>query len=119
MQHDSNIEHDPTTLLPLRHHRWYCCRCCYRASTRAIAVAALLLPLFVRLLLLPAAARCHQVDGGISPATASAAADAGANVLVAGTAVFGSPEPGRVISALRDAVEYAVTAAVAGEVYVS
>jgi ribulose-phosphate 3-epimerase len=34
-----------------------------------------------------------EVDGGIHADTARAAADAGANLLVAGSAVFGSPDP--------------------------
>jgi ribulose-phosphate 3-epimerase len=42
-----------------------------------------------------------QVDGGITPATAPAAVAAGADVLVAGTAVFGHPRPGTVIRRLR------------------
>ena len=33
-----------------------------------------------------------EVDGGITAATAGAAVGAGANVLVAGSAVFGHPE---------------------------
>ncbi len=33
-----------------------------------------------------------EVDGGISPANAAAITTAGANVLVAGTAIFGGPE---------------------------
>jgi ribulose-phosphate 3-epimerase len=45
------------------------------------------------------------VDGGIGPATASAVVDAGASVLVAGTAVFGAPDGiGPAIARLRDAV---------------
>ena len=46
-----------------------------------------------------------QVDGGIGPATAGAAADAGANVFVAGSTVFGGPPDGigERISALRRA----------------
>jgi ribulose-phosphate 3-epimerase len=42
-----------------------------------------------------------QVDGGITPATARVALAAGADVLVAGTAVFGDPRPGSVIRRLR------------------
>lgn len=44
-----------------------------------------------------------QVDGGISPLTAPAAVAAGANVLVAGTAVFGHPRPAQVIRQLKRA----------------
>ncbi len=43
-----------------------------------------------------------QVDGGINPATARVMREAGADVLVAGTAVFGSPDPGLAIRQLRE-----------------
>ena len=43
-----------------------------------------------------------EVDGGINPATAKLVKDAGANVLVAGSAVFGSADPAAAIAALRD-----------------
>jgi ribulose-phosphate 3-epimerase len=42
-----------------------------------------------------------QVDGGIKPETIAAVAAAGANVFVAGTAVFGQKDYGRAISDLR------------------
>lgn len=42
-----------------------------------------------------------QVDGGISLATVETAAKAGANVLVAGSAIFGSDDPERTIAELR------------------
>ncbi len=42
-----------------------------------------------------------QVDGGISETTAPTAVKAGANVLVAGSAIFGSPDPSATIKALR------------------
>lgn len=42
-----------------------------------------------------------QVDGGISEKTAPIAIGAGANVLVAGSAVFGSDDPAATIKALR------------------
>lgn len=46
-----------------------------------------------------------QVDGGVNRDTARLAAAAGANVLVAGTAVFGAPEGhAAAISALRSAL---------------
>ncbi|KAL1865416.1 hypothetical protein VTK73DRAFT_5285 [Phialemonium thermophilum] len=45
-----------------------------------------------------------EVDGGLGPATIDQAADAGANVIVAGSAVFGAQDPAGVISLLRDAV---------------
>jgi len=46
-----------------------------------------------------------EVDGGLSEKTIDQAADAGANVIVAGSAVFGAADPGEVIQKLRDAVE--------------
>lgn len=46
-----------------------------------------------------------EVDGGLSEKTIDQAADAGANVIVAGSAVFGASDPGDVISKLREAVE--------------
>jgi pentose-5-phosphate-3-epimerase len=46
-----------------------------------------------------------QVDGGVTPATARAAAAAGANAVVAGTAVFAAPGgPAAAVAALRAAV---------------
>jgi ribulose-phosphate 3-epimerase len=45
-----------------------------------------------------------QVDGGVNSETVGKAAAAGANVLVAGSAVFGSPDPSQVIAELRTAV---------------
>lgn len=42
-----------------------------------------------------------QVDGGIDPSTAPLVVDAGANVLVAGTAIFGAADYATAISALR------------------
>jgi ribulose-phosphate 3-epimerase len=49
-----------------------------------------------------------EIDGGISPATAPLAAEAGVDILVAGTAVFGQPDPGAAARALRAAAEAAV-----------
>jgi len=46
--------------------------------------------------------RIHiEVDGGINTQTAPLAVEAGANVLVAGSAVFGAPDPRAVLRALR------------------
>jgi len=45
-----------------------------------------------------------EVDGGLSLDTIDVAADAGANVIVAGTAVFGAQSPKEVIAKLREAV---------------
>ncbi len=44
-----------------------------------------------------------QVDGGITPETIQMAAQAGANVFVAGSAVFNAPDAAGMIQALRDA----------------
>lgn len=49
-----------------------------------------------------------EVDGGIDPSTAKAVVDAGAEILVAGSAVFGSPDPAGAIRALRSAATTSV-----------
>ncbi|CAN6702889.1 unnamed protein product [Malus baccata var. baccata] len=46
-----------------------------------------------------------EVDGGLGPSTIDVAASAGANCIVAGSSVFGAPEPATVISLLRSSVE--------------
>lgn len=46
-----------------------------------------------------------EVDGGLSEGTIDQAAEAGANVIVAGSAVFGANDPADVISKLREAVD--------------
>ena len=46
-----------------------------------------------------------EVDGGLSEGTIDQAAEAGANVIVAGSAVFGAKDPGDVIAKLRESVE--------------
>lgn len=46
-----------------------------------------------------------QIDGGITSETAPRARAAGANVFVAGTAVFGAPDPALAIRELRQAIE--------------
>ena len=48
------------------------------------------------------------VDGGICPETAVKVAEAGANVLIAGTAVFSSPDYAEAIGTLRAAAESAM-----------
>lgn len=48
-----------------------------------------------------------EVDGGLGPGTIDQAAEAGANVIVAGSAVFGAQDPAEVISLLRSSVERA------------
>jgi ribulose-phosphate 3-epimerase len=46
-----------------------------------------------------------EVDGGIDTDTAPQAVAAGANALVAGSAIFGAPDPGKALVALRQAAE--------------
>ena len=46
-----------------------------------------------------------EVDGGLSEKTVDQAAEAGANVIVAGSAVFGAQSPADVITVLRESVE--------------
>ncbi|XP_004303987.1 PREDICTED: ribulose-phosphate 3-epimerase, cytoplasmic isoform-like isoform 1 [Fragaria vesca subsp. vesca] len=47
----------------------------------------------------------ERVDGGLGPSTIDIAASAGANCIVAGSSVFGDPDPAKVISLLRTSVE--------------
>jgi len=49
-----------------------------------------------------------EVDGGVGPKTIHSCAEAGSNVIVAGTAVFGAPHPGAVIKELKDVVTEAI-----------
>jgi ribulose-phosphate 3-epimerase len=49
-----------------------------------------------------------EVDGGIDVHTAPRIVAAGADILVAGNAVFGSPDPARAIHELRAAAGSAV-----------
>jgi ribulose-phosphate 3-epimerase len=46
-----------------------------------------------------------EVDGGLSPSTVGVCADAGSNVIVAGTAIFASEKPDEVITQLKEAVD--------------
>jgi ribulose-phosphate 3-epimerase len=46
-----------------------------------------------------------EVDGGLSESTIDQAAEAGANVIVAGSAVFGAQSPADVITKLRGACD--------------
>lgn len=48
-----------------------------------------------------------EVDGGLGPSTIDAAAEAGANCIVAGSSVFGAPDPAQVISLLKKSVDEA------------
>ena len=48
-----------------------------------------------------------EVDGGIGPSTIQGAADAGSNVIVAGSATFTAKDPSSVIALLREKVEEA------------
>ena len=45
-----------------------------------------------------------EIDGGIAPDTVGAVTRAGANVLVAGNAIFGQPDRAAAMRALRDAI---------------
>lgn len=46
-----------------------------------------------------------EVDGGLGLGTIDQAAEAGANVIVAGSAVFGAENPADVISKMRETVD--------------
>ncbi|KAE9408201.1 ribulose-5-phosphate 3-epimerase [Gymnopus androsaceus JB14] len=48
-----------------------------------------------------------EVDGGVGPKTIDVCANAGSNVIVAGTAIFNAPNPGEVIQLLKNAVDTA------------
>jgi len=50
-----------------------------------------------------------EVDGGVGPKTIDICAEAGSNVIVAGTAIFGAPSPEDVIAALKATVNTAQT----------
>ncbi|MFC7221078.1 ribulose-phosphate 3-epimerase [Streptomyces polyrhachis] len=52
-----------------------------------------------------------QVDGGISMKTIERCAEAGADVFVAGSAVFGAEDPAKAVSALREAAAEATRTA--------
>ncbi len=49
-----------------------------------------------------------EVDGGVKPGIVGEVAAAGADLIVAGTAVFGSPDPGEAVRALRAEAEAAL-----------
>jgi ribulose-phosphate 3-epimerase len=46
-----------------------------------------------------------EVDGGLGLGTIDQAAEAGANVIVAGSAIFGATDPADVIAKMREAVQ--------------
>jgi len=48
-----------------------------------------------------------EVDGGVGPKTIGACAQAGSNVIVAGTAIFAANEPEQVIATLKSTVNAA------------
>lgn len=50
-----------------------------------------------------------EVDGGINPQTAGQLVEAGADILVAGSAVFGQPDPGQAVEELRKIAESRAT----------
>jgi len=49
-----------------------------------------------------------EIDGGIDMVTGPLVVAAGADILVAGAAIFGEPDPEAAVRALRSAVEAAV-----------
>ena len=51
-----------------------------------------------------------QVDGGVSPKTAHIVAEAGADVLVAGSAVYGAENPAQAIDDIHTKAEAAFKA---------
>jgi ribulose-phosphate 3-epimerase len=53
-----------------------------------------------------------EVDGGISATTIEAAAEAGADTFVAGSAVYGASDPAAAVDALRQRAERARSARV-------
>jgi len=53
-----------------------------------------------------------QVDGGINAQTAAVAAEAGANVLVAGSAIFGAADPVQAMTNIRKAAAAAAAISV-------
>ena len=52
-----------------------------------------------------------QVDGGLAPSTIDQAAEAGANVIVAGSSVYGADDIGGVIKTLRSSIDKAAASA--------
>jgi len=46
-----------------------------------------------------------EIDGGVGPANIDQVAEAGANIIVAGTAVYSAKDPSEVIKMLRESVE--------------
>jgi len=54
-----------------------------------------------------------EVDGGVGPKTIDVCADAGSNVIVAGTAIFAAANPEQVIALLKSTVEAAQARAAA------
>ena len=51
-----------------------------------------------------------EVDGGVGPNTIQECAQAGANMIVSGTAVVKSPNPAEVIKSLRETVQASIIA---------
>lgn len=50
-----------------------------------------------------------EVDGGLAPKTIEKAAAVGANVIVAGSAIFGASDPSQVIKTFRSSVDHFAT----------
>lgn len=57
-----------------------------------------------------------QVDGGINARTAALVAQAGADVLVCGNAVFGAPNPAEALKAIQQSADEARVSALEGQV---
>ena len=74
-----------------------------QARTRTLAMADMLPKVRgIRALLNEYKPDCEvEVDGGIDEGTAPLVVDAGANVLVAGSAVFGKPDRAKAIEGIR------------------
>jgi ribulose-phosphate 3-epimerase len=49
-----------------------------------------------------------EVDGGVTPANAGPLAAAGAEILVAGSAIYGTEDPAAAVGALREAARVSV-----------
>ena len=56
-----------------------------------------------------------QIDGGIQPANAAEVVEAGAEILVAASAIFGTKDPTRATRDLRDAARVGVSVPVGGD----
>lgn len=78
-----------------------CCVFCYSLPKLTLRVISLQLGALA------------QVDGGLSPSTIDQAAEAGANVIVAGSSVYGADDIGGVIKTMRSSIDKAAVSAAA------